>query len=337
MIVTLTGAYRNAGDHLIGDRAHALLRAHVKDDIVNIDRKQIRSEHYDIFNQARAVLLCGGPAYQTAIFPQIYPIDRELISSPIVPYGLGWKGKIDIPPEAFRFRPEAMAFIKDIHARIEVSSARDPLAVRLLEKVGCTNVLMTGCPAWYDLETLTTPYTFKDEVRTLVFSMPFKFTPSIAKFINWLTARFPKARRIVSFHTGLVQHKTPKGYKQALMHAGFSLYAIQHGWRIASFAGSLAEMERLYRSADLHIGFRVHAHLYCLSRRIASILINEDSRGAGQALALGAPSLVFQRADLAPVQETLEAHFQSRGEVVAHSIETIRQTYPTMVRFLSTI
>ncbi len=337
MIVTLTGAYRNAGDHLIGHRAHALLRLHVEDDIVNIDRKQIRAEHYDVFNRARAILLCGGPAYQAAIFPTVYPIDRELITRPIFPYGLGWKGKVDEVPEAFRFRPQAPEFIKDIHARIDASSARDPLTVRVLESLGCANVMMTGCPAWYDLETLETPYTFKNEVRTLVFSMPARFSPSVLKFIGWLTARFPRARRIISFHHGVMPTNTPRGRKQALQHAAFSLHAIRRGWRVASLTGSLEKMEMLYCSADLHIGFRVHAHLYCLSRRIASILINEDSRGAGQALALGAPSLEFQGADLAPIQEFLEAHFDSRGEVVERSVETMRQTYPTMVNFLSKI
>ena len=38
---------------------------------------------------------------------------------------------------------------------------------------------------------------------------------------------------------------------------------------------------------DLHIGFRVHAHIYNLSKRNRSILLEEDGRGAGVNQSLG--------------------------------------------------
>lgn len=44
---------------------------------------------------------------------------------------------------------------------------------------------------------------------------------------------------------------------------------------------------RNYDECDLHIGYRVHAHIYNLSRRKRSILIEEDVRGAGVNHALG--------------------------------------------------
>lgn len=42
-----------------------------------------------------------------------------------------------------------------------------------------------------------------------------------------------------------------------------------------------------YDECDLHIGFRVHAHIYNISMGNPSILINEDARGAGVNDALG--------------------------------------------------
>ena len=47
----------------------------------------------------------------------------------------------------------------------------------------------------------------------------------------------------------------------------------------------------IYDDCDLHIGFRVHAHIYCLSMRKRSVLIEEDGRGAGVNQILGLPSL----------------------------------------------
>jgi len=47
----------------------------------------------------------------------------------------------------------------------------------------------------------------------------------------------------------------------------------------------------IYDTCDLHIGFRVHAHIYNLSHRHRSLLIEEDNRGAGVNDALGLPRI----------------------------------------------
>jgi hypothetical protein len=43
MLVTITGAYKNAGDHLIGLRAKRLLERFVDAEVINVDRKQYLS------------------------------------------------------------------------------------------------------------------------------------------------------------------------------------------------------------------------------------------------------------------------------------------------------
>lgn len=35
----------------------------------------------------------------------------------------------------------------------------------------------------------------------------------------------------------------------------------------------------IYDNCDLHVGFRVHAHIYNLSKRNKTLLLNEDFRG----------------------------------------------------------
>lgn len=338
MIVTVCGAYRNCGDHLIGNRARALLRAHVTDDITVIDRKTIGPEHYEMFNKAKAVLLTGGPAYQHSIYPNIYPIEREKVSARLIPYGLGWKAVVGKQIESFDFKPDALEFIRDIHKKCSVSSTRDPLTQSVLAHNGVENVLMTGCPAWYDLEHFEKSYSFSDEPKTLVLSMPAKMQPGVFDLMVWLTKRFPKARRIASFHHGLVPSNNKVGRTRAKDFLKFSASAMRRGWRVASLANSLEKMEELYGNADFHIGYRVHAHILCLSQRRASILINEDTRGAGQAKALGAPSLdMDKKGNISHIQDAVENHFSSRGTNVEKSVETMRQTYPVMREFLSSI
>ena len=55
---------------------------------------------------------------------------------------------------------------------------------------------------------------------------------------------------------------------------------VKRGVKIIDISSS-SEGLGIYDRTDLHIGFRVHAHIYCLSHRGISILIEEDGRGAG--------------------------------------------------------
>ena len=334
MIVTITGAYRNAGDHLIGECARSLLRTYVDDDIVNVDRSRITADHYPLFNRARAVLLTGGPAYQKHIYPGIYPLELARVKPPVIPYGLGWKANIKADVDAFRFNDEALNFVRALHTRIPFSSARDPLTVDVLARAGATNVCMTGCPVWYDLAHLESPYAFCASPRSVVLSMPARPSPATAPLLDWLTARFPRATRSLSFHHGLVPAYTARGRETGRANLLLAARALRRGWRVSSLAGSAAKMRRLYGGADLHIGYRVHAHLHCLSVRKASVLINEDARGVAQAMALGAPSVTLAGADVAPAIAALENVFDTRGEVIAHSIERMRERFLDMRRFL---
>lgn len=337
MIVALCGAYRNSGDHLIGVRARALLRSFVDIDIVTVDRKAITDDHYALFNKARAVVLCGGPAYQREIYPKVYALARERVKKPIVPLGLGWKSAAQKPPETFKFEPAAADFIKDVHARIPMSSARDPLTVEVLNLSGVSNVSMTGCPAWYDLGNFEKPYVFRPDIRHLVLSMPALMQPGVAELCDWLTQRFPNARRIVSFHHGVKPSSTPKGWETGRTFLAFAREAKEKGWEIMGLANGLGRMESLYSETDLHIGYRVHAHIFCLSRRISSILINEDARGVGQCRAFGAPNLMIDGVNIEPIKAAVESHFDRRGETVARSVDIMRATFPVMRAFLRTI
>jgi hypothetical protein len=337
MIVAVCGAYRNAGDHLIGARGRALLRKFVDSDVVTVDRRSITTDAYELFNKARAVILCGGPAYQAEMYPKVYPIERQKVGPKIVPFGLGWKSSAAKAPEKFKFHPDAMGFIRDIHSTIEISSARDPLTVEVLNLNDVSNVAMTGCPVWYDLDHLERAYTFAGEPKRIALSMPALMQPGVFELTDWLTKRFPKAARIATFHHGIVPNWTPRGRSTGLDFLKFSAWAAAKGWRVSSLAGSLDKMEGLYGSVDLHIGYRVHAHLLCLSRRIPSILINEDARGVGQAKALGSTSLVVGQGEIEPIVGEIERLFSERGAPIEKSVEIMRGNFKVMRQFLATI
>lgn len=330
MIVTVRGAYANAGDHLIGRRANALLARHVDDDIQSIDRKAITDESYEIMNRARVVLLTGGPAYQRRIHPTIYPIDLDRVTVPVVPFGLGWKDRVDGDPASFDFTPESLQFVRRIHENASIlSSARCTQTAELLAHNGVSNVLMTGCPVWYDEDRLEQQYQFPSQIRRLVITAPAKPQGDTIALVRYLARRFPNAERYLAFQAG---YRAPSRLVTARRYAGMAA-ASRWGFKPVSFQGDAGAMMEFLSETDLHVGYRVHAHLYSLSQRITSVLFAEDSRAIGQAEATGGravPASASSREKIAAIDEVLD----SRGEEVARAVERIREVYPTMLRFL---
>jgi polysaccharide pyruvyl transferase WcaK-like protein len=89
---------------------------------------------------------------------------------------------------------------------------------------------------------------------------------------------------------------------------------------------------KLYGQVDLHVGYRVHAHLCALSRRRPSLLIAEDGRGRGQAVTLGDPHDLRAGADalIDAVDAALDQEERSRWAASERAVEEIERTWPTM-------
>jgi Polysaccharide pyruvyl transferase len=336
MLVTLTGAFRNAGDYLIGHRGRALLRKYVDEEIVDINRLAISSADYKILNQAKAIILCGGPAYQSQIFPKIYPLEMDQIETRIVPMGLGWKGALNQKPEDFQFPAEAQSFIRQIHSNINHSSVRDNITLEILNSMGIRNVSMTGCPAWYDLESMSKDYHFDSNPKRIVFSLPAKPQADTFGIVEWISKQFPRADKVFALHHGWRPSKSVKGNEMRNWHLRVAGFGLLRGWRTASIADGLDKMLDLYGKSDLHVGFRVHAHLLSLSQRKASLLIAEDSRGVGQVEALGGSAVLAGAGAQASI-DALTEHFDSKGAAVAQSVKTMNATFPKMQAFLESI
>lgn len=336
MLVTLTGAFRNAGDYLIGHRARALLREYVDGDILNLNRLALTEENYADFNKSRAVILCGGPAYQPQIYPKIYPIDLDRIETKVVPMGLGWKGNLAQKPADFKFPEPAEQFIRRIHENIKLSSVRDDITLSIIKGMGIDNVSMTGCPAWYDLDFIDQDYHFDANPKRIVFSLPAKPQPDTFGIIDFIAKQFPKAEKILALHHGWRPSKSAKGNEMRNWHLKVAARGALRGWATVSIADGLDKMLELYGSTDLHIGYRVHAHLFSLSHRIPSILIAEDSRGVGQVESMGGHALLAG-AGAQSVNDAILRHLDTKGAEIEASVAKIKATFPTMVEFLKTL
>ena len=333
-IVTITGAFKNAGDYLIGDRARKLLRNHTDAEIVDLNRREITESHYELLSNARAVLLTGGPAYQTEIHPKIYNLDLSRISAPVLAFGLGWKGKLGQSPEEFRFAEPAAKFVEAIHAdKTRFSSARDFLTVQMLQANGVENVAMTGCPAWYDEQYLSQDYVFNPNVKRLVLSMPAVPQPMIPVLIRDLANRFPKSEKSLSFQAGYKSTHSKKSSEYSRWNYLMLAQGLLRGFKPISFESNFASFENFMGSIDLHVGFRVHSHVFSLSQRKTSLLIAEDSRGIGQVQAMGGVAVSSEDQVSASIT-ALDELFETKGTAVAAAVKTMRITHAEMVRFI---
>jgi hypothetical protein len=98
----------------------------------------------------------------------------------------------------------------------------------------------------------------------------------------------PDARKILSQHRAPRKVKIRKRIKVPLkgnlehLHTPVALsgYAKSRGFEIFH-SGDAEDFLNLYRDADLHIGSRLHAHLFCLSLRKSSFVTYVDERMAG--------------------------------------------------------
>lgn len=302
MVVLLSGQIKNIGDFLITDRARKLFEEFVDKDVVILDRTKDLTPHLETINKSRMVVLCGGPAYAPNIYKGIYPLveDLSLIKVPIIPFGLGWCGRPVGRPLDFKFEDESQKFLKNIHTDIKSSSCRCNITKSVLQNNGLNNVTMTGCPVWYDIDSIGKSFKRPEKVRRVVFTTAAdpKLIGQTVSLIRILKKNFPNAEIIMTYHRGILpdKHTTIRatfGYLAMAIGAKF----IKPNVKIKDVAYDLKKLD-FYDDCDFHLGYRVHAHLYFLSKRLPSILINEDGRGKGMVETMNLPILNVQDKNL---------------------------------------
>lgn len=288
-IVLMSGAYVNAGDFLIEQRCLRLLEKYLPKAQVDVWKRNISCEgRLEELRAYDLIVFGGGPGYQKNLYPDAVPFVSDLSSlkTPVVIMGWGWKGK-DISDQSIykqRLSESMIRFVKNAENFGGGGlGCRDWYTVRFLKNLGFHKYSMTGCPAWYDLDVLEGLHVDKKQIKSDVSNICI----SDAAFIShkWMLAplavhlrrKYPKAKIQLIFHRGIKDRG--KALRNPLFWEKYQL-----GYK--DISGS-AEGFSVYDACDLHIGFRVHAHIYSLSRGKISVLINEDARGNGVNEALG--------------------------------------------------
>ncbi len=296
MIILLSGAKKNIGDFIITDRTRTLLERVLGEEILWMPNWKPLDGREDEVAAARALVVAGGPGYRPGMYGSVYPLFTDPQTLPKLGVqvrflGLGWKGEPgdDFDLAHYRFAPRTTALLQALGDRVRLS-ARDCPSVTVLRNSGVEGVL-TGCPVWYDLDHLGEPLRAPSKVERVVFTPPQQelFYEQSRAILRSLRALLPAAEIIVAFHRGIeADEETPAAAAAGLKE--YAAFARSIGCEVRDVSYDLARIG-FYEECDLHVGYRLHGHLYFLSKRLPSVLLEEDGRGRGASETLRLPGV----------------------------------------------
>lgn len=282
----LSGAVKNAGDFLIVERSKKMLQMVYPDsEFITFNRLINLENRIKELNSCDILVLAGGPVYLEQTYPQAVPLVRELnnIKSPIITLGCGWYGKNDLREtiyDKYKFEEKTNIFFKKLSENSPLS-CRDWLTYKVLKSNGYRNIVMTGCPAWYDINRVenTKHKNISMKYPKMICISDSGYKMNISKSLmltQYIRETYPQAEVHYIFHRG-IDVPGERGDKNRELYNKLQRV---NGVIIHDISDS-SEGFSIYDNCDFHIGFRVHAHIYNLSVRNISILFEEDGRGRG--------------------------------------------------------
>lgn len=294
--VILTGSKNNAGDYLIKYRAKRLFSTLRPDrDIIDLNAwEPFDNEKLEIVNGSNALILTGGPSLRKNMYPSIYRMTEDLndIKVPILTLGIGWKSLTGdwSDTENYPLSPDTLKLINRIEQSGFKSSVRDFHSQNVLRNYGFNSFLMTGCPALYDLNSMGSDVQFPSSIKKVAFSLGVSFveSSSMKQLVKSQILRtrdfFNESEYIVVFHHSLEHSKLKETYgdkQKNFMKQHDEMVKWLEGENISyvDISGSEEGLINLYSSMDVHIGYRVHAHIFMTSISKLSVLLAEDGRG----------------------------------------------------------
>lgn len=294
--VLLTGSKNNAGDYLIKYRAKQLFSKIRPDrEILDLDAwKAIDSGALAKINESKALILMGGPSLHKRMYPGIYRLTSNLndIKAPITTMGIGWQSAKGRWKDTYRYPLTAttISLLDRIRSDGLPASVRDYHTLNALRFHGYDDFLMTGCPAYYDLSCLNQEFRFPDKLRKVAFSLGVSFINSASmerqmkEQVLSLKQRFNTIEFEVVFHHSLDRKTYSKVYdkrRHNIRHNKFADWLSSRQIDFVDISGSAENLIDYYGGVDLHVGYRVHAHIFMNSIKKPSLLISEDGRAKG--------------------------------------------------------
>ena len=349
-ILVISRPIDNAGDWLITDRLVSLITKVAKEisPASQVEFKNALSvNNADYYNSFDAIVIGGGPIADNSLlgsdsFDVITKLDQ--ITTPISLIGVGWYGATTSSRDIYSY-----AVASDLKKKLNtitqsggVIGVRDITTQYVLANNGI-NSTVTGCPVWYPEDQSSSHLSGNIDLnpkKIVISNAGITKDPSVHKkvahqtqlLVNSLQTLFPQAELLFTFNGGIdTKYSAP-------CNMAIADFLEEKNVPYADISGSVAGFD-LYDDADLHVGYRLHSHLYCLSKGIASLLIEEDARGGGANITLGTPRVTAYDS-LDPAQrnpyfekelETVLQDYQSSGYLAfINALERVNLYFPIM-------
>ena len=278
-ICVLHGAIRNAGDFLIFERGKKLLKKFFGNNFDFVYKK--RNEQID--GDFDGLIVLGGPLISRKIHGQSKNILEYLKKMekdiPIFCIGLGIsRDKFDSDKNYF-LDHESINFWKYVYRISKLFSVRDKITYSVLKNYDIKAEL-TGCPALFNLETLEKNNILAKNKRIN------KIAVTIPKLSIGLALSSVKSFLLTLYFLFALKRKFNKKGLGLFFQHGYSNLANNIMQKLANMIGmktydasgvSLDSFAESYEH-DVHIGTRLHSHIYFLSSNKPSFLFNVDMR-----------------------------------------------------------
>lgn len=287
--------YSNGGDFLIYDRIRRIMKDACPEAQITLNLQNDAQFAPEELNGYDAIVTGGGgaqfaePYVRTSFFFQHF----NEIKTPIHYMGTGLYGADgeDATRYEYPYSDEMIKFFNHVVERGGQLASRDWVVDEILRNSGVKGVVMAGCPAWYDLDMLAksetdaifhTSFANRKMKKIAVSNHGLtknakdheKKISQMKGLIQFLKEKYPAAEIMLTFNDGYVT-KYSKDYNLTLQK-----WAQEQGVKCVELSSDAAKFKAL-DEIDLHVGFRVHTHIYCVSKMIPSLLIEEDIRGFG--------------------------------------------------------
>lgn len=267
---------KNIGDKLITNKLISVISEFGDYDFEVIWRA-------DSWRSVKGVVLSASHVFFAclAIRPEMhkveYPYLKDVIESgmPFSVIAAGTALNVSSEQDIYRsFSLETIDLLAKVSENATVATTRGYLSQEACHRLGLKKFVFSGDVAFYDSSKSCEKFKSYRDIKKIVISDPHRpeqYLGSFKSLYEGIVDVFPDADVLVAQHG--VNHEINTFCKNKNIETVKIYENPDFGLDI-------------YDDADLHVGFRVHAHVSSLSRRVYSYLLEQDGRGCDYGLTI---------------------------------------------------
>jgi len=299
-IYVLHGAITNGGDFLIYRRGRALLESRLGAYFDFIYLPRFEKIKISDIKEVDGLIILGGPILSRGLQLQIENI-REMIEHiekragflpPIVTIGIGVSGE-DFSGYGDYFKgEEVIEFWKKIYESSRLVSVRDIETKKVLDAYGI-KARLTGCPALYNpnWQNVAPP----GKIDSILISIPRigslkKY--DVQNYKAFLTTMLMLKRAKKEFGSMKIGVAFQHGFSTRTLNIVYR-FTKRHEMEVHDLSGKGIDEDKDITAYSMHMGPRLHLHIYFLTLKKPSYLMDIDHRTNAFLKTIKTPSSLF--------------------------------------------